>query len=249
MVSSRISAIDSITCAIIFLGHASWLHIAIVLSWLSKLTYRQVQQKIATKKSACGCVSENSGTPKSSILMGFSIINHPFWGIPIFGNTHVSMHPHSQTTACLRQNAPRTHAIASRSILAKLTMAILRQVPTLHILGINSPFMGNHFKKGMWTHKPPLFRLMSVSLTPWKMNMEPSESTPGKGKSSSKPSFSGFMLIFAAYQSKTKYGSWSTPYVTCFSSMLEYQEKGNSENRMQSQTKSCLRFAPDAWKM
>ena len=26
--------------------------------------------------------------PKSSILIGFSIINHPFWGIPIFGNTH-----------------------------------------------------------------------------------------------------------------------------------------------------------------
>ena len=34
-------------------------------------------------------VSENSGTPKSSILIGFSIINHPFWGIPIFGNTHM----------------------------------------------------------------------------------------------------------------------------------------------------------------
>ena len=34
-------------------------------------------------------VSENSGTPKSSILIGFSIINHPFWGTPIFGNTHI----------------------------------------------------------------------------------------------------------------------------------------------------------------
>ena len=32
-------------------------------------------------------VSENVGTPKSSILIGFSIINHPFWGTPIFGNT------------------------------------------------------------------------------------------------------------------------------------------------------------------
>ena len=29
-------------------------------------------------------VSENSGTPKSSILIGFSIINHPIWGTPIF---------------------------------------------------------------------------------------------------------------------------------------------------------------------
>ena len=36
-------------------------------------------------------VSENRGTPKSSILIGFSIINHPFWGTPIFGNTHVGI--------------------------------------------------------------------------------------------------------------------------------------------------------------
>ena len=36
-------------------------------------------------------VSENSGTPKSSILIGFSIINHPFWGTPIFGNTHINL--------------------------------------------------------------------------------------------------------------------------------------------------------------
>ena len=28
--------------------------------------------------------------PKSSILIGFSIINHPFGGTPIFGNTHIS---------------------------------------------------------------------------------------------------------------------------------------------------------------
>ena len=34
-------------------------------------------------------VSENNGTPKSSILIGFSIINHPFWDTPIFGNTHM----------------------------------------------------------------------------------------------------------------------------------------------------------------
>ena len=36
-------------------------------------------------------VSEKRGVnpPKSSILIGFSIIKHPFWGIPIFGNTHI----------------------------------------------------------------------------------------------------------------------------------------------------------------
>ena len=39
------------------------------------------------KCSTCLDVSENSGTPKSSILVGFSIINHPSWGTAIFGNT------------------------------------------------------------------------------------------------------------------------------------------------------------------
>ena len=32
-------------------------------------------------------VYENGGTPKSSNLIGISIINHPCWGTPIFGNT------------------------------------------------------------------------------------------------------------------------------------------------------------------
>ena len=31
--------------------------------------------------------------PKSSILIGFSIINHPFWGTPIFGNIHITLCP------------------------------------------------------------------------------------------------------------------------------------------------------------
>ena len=37
-------------------------------------------------------VSKNNGTPKSSILIGVSIINHPFWGTTIFGNTHIYLH-------------------------------------------------------------------------------------------------------------------------------------------------------------
>ncbi len=34
-------------------------------------------------------VSKNRGTPKSSILIGFSIINHPFSGTPIFVFSHI----------------------------------------------------------------------------------------------------------------------------------------------------------------
>ena len=37
-------------------------------------------------------VSENSGTPKSSILIGFSIVNHPFWGTPISGSYLFGLH-------------------------------------------------------------------------------------------------------------------------------------------------------------
>ena len=37
-------------------------------------------------------VSKIVGFPaKSSILIGFSIMNHPFWGTPIFGNTHMDI--------------------------------------------------------------------------------------------------------------------------------------------------------------
>ena len=39
-------------------------------------------------------VSLNGGTPKSSIVIGVSIINHPFWGTTILGNPHISIsHP------------------------------------------------------------------------------------------------------------------------------------------------------------
>jgi len=34
-------------------------------------------------------VSEKIVVPKSSISIGFSIINHLFWGTPIFGKTHL----------------------------------------------------------------------------------------------------------------------------------------------------------------
>ena len=51
--------------------------------WLSK-------KWVVSGSRLCMGVSKNSGTPKSSILIGFSIINHPFWGpTPIFGNTNM----------------------------------------------------------------------------------------------------------------------------------------------------------------
>ena len=51
-------------------------------------------------------VSENRGTPKSSILIGFSPINHPFWGTTIFRNTHMYIpldipHSHARKVSLL----------------------------------------------------------------------------------------------------------------------------------------------------
>ena len=63
-------------------------------TWISEMEYHY-QIEVTTRQSlkhhlnVHAGVSKNRGTPKSSILIGFSIINHPFWGTPIFGNTHV----------------------------------------------------------------------------------------------------------------------------------------------------------------
>jgi len=64
---------------------------------------------LSFKKSQKPCgknrdVSENSGTPKSSILIGFSIINNPFWGSTIFGNTHMDLLPHKLNGWNLKNN-------------------------------------------------------------------------------------------------------------------------------------------------
>ncbi len=48
------------------------------------------QKESGTQNEGMG-VSKNGGTPKSSILKGFSIINHPFWGTPILGNTRIEL--------------------------------------------------------------------------------------------------------------------------------------------------------------
>ncbi len=61
-------------------------------------------------------VSKNSGTPKSSILIGFSIINHPFWGTPhpyFRHKRHES--PSHESCFCLNDlfDSTRTESIAS----------------------------------------------------------------------------------------------------------------------------------------
>ena len=70
-------------------------------------------------------VSKNSGTPKSSILIGFSIINHPFWGTPIFGDTDISifisMFPSSQAAKVFRATKLPTSSAAGDSFVPPLS--------------------------------------------------------------------------------------------------------------------------------
>ena len=47
---------------------------------------------------------KTNGTPKSSILTGFSIINQPFWGAPIFGNTYIYYTQHLSLWAHIKSS-------------------------------------------------------------------------------------------------------------------------------------------------
>ena len=58
------------------------------------IDYHKFMLQDHMERFCCGSqlgVSKNNGTPKSSILIGFSIINHPFWGTTIFGNTQLNL--------------------------------------------------------------------------------------------------------------------------------------------------------------
>ena len=76
----------------------SWSNVAQIASpWLSLVEFGQGRND---RKTCQKCQSNylkkiwmfpkiGGFPPKSSILIGLSIVNHPFWGTPIFGNTHI----------------------------------------------------------------------------------------------------------------------------------------------------------------
>ena len=96
-------------------------------------------------------VSKNSGTPKSSILIGFSIINHPFWGTLIFGNTQVvkmgawSCHPPfpPSSDSCV-------HRFTGSSVISNLTR------PFLKAAGFN----GGGWRVAPWSLNKALYKAL-----------------------------------------------------------------------------------------
>ena len=53
--------------------------------------------------------------PKSYILIGFSIINHPFWGTSIFGNTHMNLSK-SQDDQCFSWSSQHENSLPKGQI-------------------------------------------------------------------------------------------------------------------------------------
>ena len=61
-------------------------------------------------------VSKKRGSPKSSTLIRFSIISHPFWDTPIFGSIHIGPFTGSRHMLCCCWRCPQgfPKALATR---------------------------------------------------------------------------------------------------------------------------------------
>ena len=75
-------------------GLSTWLNCAFCLSAFSFLKNRWTFQHLfAGKIRSIWVFPKMVVPPKSSILIGISIISHSFWGTTIFGNTHLGQTP------------------------------------------------------------------------------------------------------------------------------------------------------------
>ena len=82
-----------------------WTYYFGICPWLSWITSACWAVVLALDLSRTGslCINHrfyqymggsiNGGTPKSSNLMGFSLVTHPFWGTSIYGNLHIGTNP------------------------------------------------------------------------------------------------------------------------------------------------------------
>ena len=107
-------------------------------------------------------VSKNNGIPKSSISIGSSIINHPFWGTPIFGNTHMKL---IQKSMGLESLSGWWFLVSTnplwKSMLVKMG-------------GIFPQFSGWTFRKNMWAAASQLWQLSLSTILPcWPLIQAP----------------------------------------------------------------------------
>ena len=94
-------------------------------------------------------VSENNGIPKSSILIGFSIINHPFWGnTPLFLETSIWKLRNGRTLQFdLGQKAQRTNTFLERFLVGLFFLFFGEVFWCQHIRGIDLHTHSSCFKE------------------------------------------------------------------------------------------------------
>ncbi len=98
---------------------AKWTAAAFANTWFRETVNRFASHDCVLYRGNLG-VSKNMGKPpKSSILTGLSIINHSFWGTPIFGNTHllsIDTPPRSLTARPLKNDGLKMNFLLGRPI-------------------------------------------------------------------------------------------------------------------------------------
>ena len=122
-------------------------------------------------------VSKNRGTPKSSILIGFSLINHAFWGTPIFGNTHMQFIGISllQVFVSVQQSLPCVWHIHSGGICKELAGTDLTTSHTnlKYIPKLGTPNISNQIQAKWYIHFVLVYTYaLKVSMPFWKRLME-----------------------------------------------------------------------------
>ena len=118
-------------------------------------------QKYSNKNSPYGCFFK-WWYPKSSILIGFSIINHPFWDTTILGNPHIwittRLHqPHPCCVFCAR--IIYIHTLGTRVILCSWLFITKQHQPDYPHHNISIPSQSFERAKA-----PSLARVTSKSL-------------------------------------------------------------------------------------
>ena len=107
------------------------------------------------------------GTPQSSILIGFSIINHPFWGTTILGNPQIgTCKLWRKTTATFSLPSPGEHL----AFQGKRILDHYRCVPPQRQI---NPWGDPWNKLSAWSHwnnkVPKIPRCYSL-IKPWKIH-------------------------------------------------------------------------------
>ncbi len=98
-------------------------------------------------------VFKNRGTPKSSILIGFPIINHPVWGPPIVGNTHICF----ILLACAIFSPGRCREIVNKNLSAMSKAKLLLVILPFSLIGVIisiCPIFRDHHRQGAPWNSP-----------------------------------------------------------------------------------------------